>query len=73
MDILRNNSIYQNQRYLKFKHCNQQSVEYNTLKNDLHIFNCILKKAIQEAKIQVIYPVQKQYKENMANHIGHNL
>ena len=24
--------------YLKFKRCNQQSVEYNTLKNNLHVF-----------------------------------
>ena len=38
--------------YLKFKRCNQQSVEYNTLKNNLHVFNCILKKTIREAKIQ---------------------
>ena len=37
--------------YLKFKRCNQQSVEYNTLKNDLHVFNCILKTTIREAKI----------------------
>ena len=29
--------------YLKFKRCNKQSSEYNTLKNNLHVFNCILK------------------------------
>ena len=29
--------------YFKFKRCYQQSVEYNSLKNNLHVFNCILK------------------------------
>ena len=38
--------------YLKFKRCNQQGVEYNTLKYNLHVSNCILKKTIREAKIQ---------------------
>ena len=38
--------------YLKSKCCSKQSVEYNTLKNNLHVFNCILKKTIREAKIQ---------------------
>ena len=34
--------------YLKFKRCNQQHVEYDTLKNNLHVFNGILKKTIRE-------------------------
>ena len=38
--------------YLKFKRCDQQSVEYNRLKHNLHVFNCILKETIPEAKIQ---------------------
>ena len=33
--------------YLKSKCCSKQSVEYNTLKNNLHVFNCILKKTIR--------------------------
>ena len=51
--------------YLKFKRCNQQSVEYNTLKNNLHVFSCILKKIIREAKIQyheLYYELFTQYK-----------
>ena len=48
--------------YLKFKRCNQQSVEYNTLKNNLHVFNCILKKTIPEAKIQYYDKLFTQYK-----------
>ena len=47
---------------LKFKRCNQQSVEYNTLKNNLHVFNCILKKTIREAKIQYYDKLFTQYK-----------
>ena len=38
--------------YLKFKRCKQHNFEYHTLKNNLHVFNCILKKTIREAKIQ---------------------
>ena len=38
--------------YVKFKRCNQQHVEYDTLKNNLHVFNCNSKKTIREAKIQ---------------------
>ena len=48
--------------YLKFKRCNQQSVEYNTLKNNLHVFNYILKKTIREAKIQYYEKLFTQYK-----------
>ena len=48
--------------YLKFKRCNQQSVEYNTLKNNLHVFNCILKKTIREAKIQYYNKLFTKYK-----------
>ena len=48
--------------YLKFKRCNQQSVEYNTLKNNLHVFNYILKKTIREAKIQYYDKLFTQYK-----------
>ena len=47
--------------YLKFKRCNQQSVEYNTLKNKLHVFNC-KKKTIREAKIQYYDKLFTQYK-----------
>ena len=47
---------------LKFKRCNQQSVEYNTLKNNLHVFNCILKKTIREAKIQYYDKLFTEYK-----------
>ena len=48
--------------YLKFKCCSKQSVEYNTLKNNLHVFNCILKKTIHEAKIQYYDKLFTQYK-----------
>ena len=36
--------------YLKFKRCNKQSSEYNTLKYNVHVFNCILKKKIVRQK-----------------------
>ena len=48
--------------YLKSKCCSKQSVKYNTLKNNLHVFNCILKKTIREAKIQYYYKLFTQYK-----------
>ena len=48
--------------YLKFKRCNKQSSEYNTLKNNLHVFNCILKKTIREAKIKHYDKLFTQYK-----------
>ena len=47
--------------YLKFKRCYQQSLEYNTLKNSLHVFNCILKKTIREAKIQYFNKLFTKY------------
>ena len=48
--------------YLKFKRWNQQCVEYNTLKNILHVFNCILKKTIRDAKIQYYSKLFTTYK-----------
>ena len=48
--------------YFKFKRCNQESVEYITLKNNLHVFNCILKKTIPEAKIQYYNKLFAKYK-----------
>ena len=48
--------------FLKLKRCNQQSSEYNTLKNSLHVFNCILKKTIWEAKIHYYDKLFTQYK-----------
>ena len=51
--------------YLKSKCCNKQSVEYNTLKNNLHVFNCILKKTIREAKIQYYDKLFTQYKDDI--------
>ena len=48
--------------YLKPKRCNQQSAEYNTLRNNLHVFNCILKKTIREAKIHYYDKLFTQYK-----------
>ena len=51
--------------YLKFKRCNKQSVEYNTLKNNLHVFNCILKKTIREAKIQYYDKIFSQHKSDI--------
>ena len=48
--------------YLKFKRCNQQSVEYNTLKNNLHVSNCILKKTIRDAKIKYYSKLFTKYK-----------
>ena len=50
--------------YLKFKRCNKQSVEYNTLKNNLHVFNCILKN-IREAKIQYYDKIFSQHKSDI--------
>ena len=46
--------------YLKSKCCSK--LEYNTLKNNLHVFNCILKKTIREAKIQYYDKLFTQYK-----------
>ena len=48
--------------YLKSKCCNKQSAEYNTLKNNLHVFNCISKKTIREAKIKYYDKLFTQYK-----------
>ena len=48
--------------YLKSKCYSKQSVEYYTLKNNLHVFNCILKKTIREAKIQYNDTLFTQYK-----------
>ena len=50
--------------YLKFKRCKQHSIEYHTLKNNLHVFNCILTKAIREAKIQYHDNLFCQYKND---------
>ena len=47
--------------YLKFKRCKEQRVEYNTLKSNLHVFNCILKKTIRVAKIQYYDKLFTQY------------
>ena len=51
--------------YLKFKRCNQQNVEYDTLKNNLHVFNRILKKTIREAKIQYYDKLFEQHKSDI--------
>ena len=51
--------------YLKFKRCNKQSVEYNTLKNNLHVLNCILKKTIREVKIQYYDKIFSQHKSDI--------
>ena len=51
--------------YLKFKRCNQQNVEYDTLKNNLHVFNRILKKAIREAKIQYYDKLFEQHRSDI--------
>ena len=51
--------------YLKFKRCNQHHVEYNTLKYNLHVFTCILKKTIREAKIQYYDKSFSQYKSDI--------
>ena len=51
--------------YLKFKRCNQQHVEYDTLKNNLHVFNGILKKTIHDAKIQYYDKLFEQYKSDI--------
>ena len=37
-------------------------MEYNTLKNNLHVFNCILKKTIREAKIKYYNKLFTKYK-----------
>ena len=46
--------------YLKSKWC--KSAEYSTLKNYLHVFNCILKNPIREAKIQYYDMLFTQYR-----------
>ena len=51
--------------YLKFKRCNQQNVEYDALKNNLHVFNRILKKAIREAKIQYYDKLFEQHRSDI--------
>ena len=47
--------------FLKFKRCNQHHVEYDTFKNNLHVFNRIWKKTIREAKIQYYEKLFEQY------------
>ena len=51
--------------YLKFKRCNKQSIAYNTVKNYLHVFNCILKKTIREPKIQYYDKICSQHKSDI--------
>ena len=51
--------------YLKFKRCNKLSVEYNTLKNNLNVFNCILKRTIREAKIPYYDKIFSQHKSDI--------
>ena len=43
-------------------------VEYGTLKNNLHVFNRILKKTIREAKIQYYDKLLEQYKSDIKKH-----
>ena len=51
--------------YLTSKRCNQQSVEFNKLKNNLHILNCKLKKTIHEAKIQYYNKLFTKHKRDI--------
>ena len=51
--------------YLKFKRCKQHNFDNHTFKNNLHIFNCILKKTIRKAKIQYYDKLFFKYKNDI--------
>ena len=50
--------------YLKYERCSQNSAEYHAMKNDLRVFNAILKRTIRNAKMHYYYDV---FAENMKN------
>ena len=51
--------------YLKLKCTNPNSTEYDVLKRNLNTFNCILKRAIREAKTKYYESVFEQYKHDV--------
>ena len=51
--------------YIECKRCSQNSTEYHTLKNNLSIFNSILKRTIRNAKIDYYNGVFEENKKNM--------
>ena len=51
--------------YISYKKSPQNSVEYYTLKNNLRVFNSILKRVIREAKINYYNDVFEKNKSNI--------
>ena len=52
---------FRDELYVKVKRCRNDSAEYWSLKNNLHVFNCILKRTITESKL-------KYYEELFTNY-----
>ena len=51
--------------YMKYKQCKSNSIEYNRHKQNLSVFNGILKKTIREAKILHYEKVFHEYRSDM--------
>ena len=51
--------------YVRFKQCPQNSDEYPVLKNNLRVLYSILKRTIDEAKIEYYENLFNQYKSNI--------
>ena len=51
--------------YVRFKQCPQSSEEYPGLKNNLRVFNSILKRTINVAKTKYYENLLNQYRSNI--------
>ena len=63
---------FREELYVKVKRSRNDSAEYRSLKNNLHVFNCILKRTIRQSKLKYYEELFTNYQnetKNMANHI----
>ena len=51
--------------YVKFKQCPRNTEEHHTLKNNIHVFNSILKRTIREAKLKHYDNLFNQFRGDM--------
>ena len=51
--------------YVKFKQCPRNTEEHHTLKNNIHVFNSILKRTIPEAKLKHYDDLFNQFRGDM--------
>ena len=58
---------YRDHLHLKMKKTNQNSPEYATMKNNLNVYNSILKRNIREAKVKYYGDIFEQYKNDIKN------